>query len=225
MNKVLFVLAVVAVALVAGEKFKPKKLPCAFELKLVQTIDKKKSDLMKITINGRYLRMKMSDDRKRGDDDMYVCYRPDITKKESGVDMIGAAVTYGGKCETAYGPLKEYLKMLDEFSETMFYGVDEIDWEHKKDTKYDGESCTVYYDDDEKDYALYVKDDYPLALHTQGYDLKFEWEWEAPMDKFKMDSCDGDFKKTPSEDYIFCAASSVKVALAALLVALVSALF
>jgi len=156
---------------------------------------------------------------------MYVCYRPDITKKVSGVEMIAAAAQYAKTCVSDYAPMEDYLKFLDGMSDTMFGSLEDVEWEHKKDGEYDGKKCTVYYDEDEKDYALYVKDDYPYAFHTQSQDLIFDFEWEAPMDKFVLEDCKGDFAKTPSKDYIFCAASTVKVAVVAVLAALLSALF
>jgi hypothetical protein len=222
MFKTLAVLAVIVLA-VSAEKYKPPKLPCDYELKLIKKADSKSEDLIKLTINGRYLRMKMADD---GDSDIYAVYRPDITKKEGGIEMIGVAASKGDDCKSDYTSLDAYLAFLKTLSGQIFGAVDYIDWKNKKEGEYDGEKCTVYYDDDEKDYALYVKDDYPLAMHAyDGTDLVFEWEWSAPMKKFKLDACKDDFGKTPSDDYVFCAAASVKVAVVALLVALVSALF
>ena len=154
--------------------------------------------------------------------EIYAVYRPDITKKESGVEMIGVAASKGDECESDYTPWDPYLAYLKTLSGQIFGVVDNIDWKNKKEGKYDGEKCTVYYDDDEKDYALYVKDDYPIAMHAYSTDLIFDWEWSAPMKKFKLDACKDDFGKTPSDDYVFCAAASVKVAVVALLVALVS---
>ena len=226
MNKVVFVLAVVAVAVLASEKYKAPKLPCAYELKIKEKSksSSKASDVGKYTVNGRYLRMKI--ENSNDDSDIYGVYRPDIQKTDNGIDYIGIAATSDKKCESDWAPLKAYLLVLDGMYTSLFGGVNAISWDSKEEgAKYDGDKCTLY-----KNKALginmYVKDDYPYVIQdSDGDEEIYEWSWSAPMSKFKLEDCSGDFGKTPSSDYVFCAASSVKVAFVAVLAALLAALF
>jgi len=87
--------------------------------------------------------------------------------------------------------------------------------------------------DEDDDKSIYVYEDRVYGMVEREYEYVFEYKWEAPMEDFALSKkdypdCVKKEKKltdVPSEDYIMCAASSLKVAFVALFAALLAALF
>ena len=224
MMKVLAFLAIVAIVVNGeGYKFTQPKYPCAYEMKMSMKQDGKAEDYMTLKVNGRYLWM-----NSKKLDDMTVVYRPDINKKEDGVEMLLGAGIMDGECLVQYVSLKDYLEILSSTLESAFQGLDNYTWAHKEEGEYNGKKCTVYYDTEIDQGAIYVYEGYIYVVHSWSYDLIIENKWEAPMESFVLKECKKENSKladTPSESYIFCAASNLKVAFITILVALLSALF
>ena len=117
------------------------------------------------------------------------------------MEMIGVAGTVGDECDPSWTPMNQYLKLLDGLYDTMFKTLNSISWDSKDEIEYDGKNCTLYQNNEN---ALYVYEDYPYALVKGSVSQFYEWEWEVPLDKFKVESCGGDFAKTPAEKYSNC---------------------
>lgn len=222
--KFLAVIALVAVA-VAAETYKVEiKLPCEYEVKMKVKSGSVSLDAGKQYVNGRYMKQEVE---AMGQKSIQLI-RPDINKKEGDAEMIASVVFAAGMCNLNYVPVKT-LFPDDEDENAMYY-------EHKEKQKYDGESCTAYWNGTsiDKEGGIFVCGDEIRCVRDvdggETMDMIMEYEYDAPMEKFiiKEDACTKIEKKLaeePSEDFIMCAASSVKVAFVALLVALVSALF
>jgi len=165
------------------------------------------------------------------DDKITSIYRSDMTKEKDKKEMIAIAAASDGKCKGSdYAPLDDYFEVLKTYSETVFDELKDVTWKNKKeDVKFKGKKCTAYYNDDIDGSAIYVYDGYLYAVHSSSDDTTIlEYEWDVPMDTFVLKDCkseDKRFAETPSEDFVFCASNSVKVAFVAILVALLSALF
>jgi len=233
MMKLFVVVALLAALVYAdGYKIEQPKYPCDFSVKIYQKVDDKKTEYMKYKVNGRYMYYKTE-----ADDDMKVetVVRPDIEKKVAGVDCIAQAAktTVEGvsACVVTYVPVDTVVGHTTSLLDEMLEDILKHTYKNKKSMKFDGKSCDAYYDDDVEEEAIFVYDDFVYGIRMgKGEEGILEYEWKAPMEEFVFDhkDCVAQEKKLadePSEDYVFCAAASVKVALVALLVALVSALF
>jgi len=111
--------------------------------------------------------------------------------------------------------------------------VNDKDWDHKETKTYRKKKCDHYYDDDDEEGSIYVYDGRIFAVVAHETEFVIEYEDKAPMEDFVMSKknypkCvekDKRVAEVPSDDYVFCAASSVKVAIVAIVAALFSALF
>ena len=224
MMKFVAILALFAVA-VSAESFTYKlpKFPCAYQM-TVETFEKDKS-LGKtiVELNGRYMLV-------HNDGKLSGVARPDILK-EGNVSLF---TVDSDDCEIEYMSVDEYVGLLDQYLKALFSGVDGKKWDHKKSEEFRGKKCDHYYDDNKNSGNLYVIDDYPYAISGEvDYVAVMEYKWEAPMKDFVLSKkdypkCYDKEKKVadePSEDYIMCEASSIKIAFVAIFVALISALF
>jgi hypothetical protein len=223
--KFLAVIALVAVA-VAAETYKVNvKLPCEYEVKIKMKSKGVTADFGKTYVNGRYMKSETEVLGKKS----ITLYRPDINKKEGDTEKIASVSFALGVCTLDYVDVKTIFPDVDEEENTMYF-------ENKEKQNYGDEKCTAYWNGTsiDKDGGIFVCDDelrcVRAVLAGETTDTIMEYEYDAPMEKFviKEDACTKIEKKLaeePSEDFIMCAASSVKVAFVALLVALVSALF
>ena len=122
--------------------------------------------------------------------------------------------------------MDEYLEALDGLYDTLFGDLNEIGWDTKEETKYNDKKYTRYHNN-EYDIFLYVYNDYPYAYASDSDDYAeiYEWKWDAPLSKFKLEKCDGHFAKTPAGKYSRCSsdAESITQAFAALMFAAVAA--
>jgi hypothetical protein len=210
MNKLFVALAVFAVAVFAKSyQYTPPELPCSYEVKMKFKNEKDSSYLGKFTVFGQFLRLKIEDDNA----DVYMVYRPDITE-EGNKKKIGAAmVTKTDDDEfcnlTTYVELATVEKTLKSIPDALFSTIESLTWQHKEDVEYDGDECTVYYDDDVEKFALYICDDYPVLFHAiddKGADqnITYEWDFKISLKDFRLKACDGDYAETPDEKYVVC---------------------
>jgi len=202
MMKIFAALAVIAIAVSAETyNYTAPKLPCAYQLKVsTRETGGELEELMTLARNDDFIYMKMTSD----DEVMHVIYRPDITTKKDGEDMIGAAVSKDGECESDYYPKSEYKQLLNTLYDTLFGTINKLTWDSKNETKYEGKKCTLYYNSD-YGYGLYVYEDYPYVIAAGSTEQIYEWEWDIPLDKFKLKECEGKFSKAPSSEYSKCA--------------------
>ena len=201
MMKIIAALAVIAVCAVASEEYKPPALPCAFQLKTSWRKDGGRiEDLDEMIVNDRFLIMKIEN---RDYNDTYALYRVDITKTERDREMIGVGIIEGGKCDTDWESLGKYLEVLKKDFDSIFWKLSSISWDTKNETEYDGKNCTLYYNEMEN-ISLFVRDDFPIAQTYNTTEMWYEWEWDAPLDKFKEELCKGDFAKAPEAKYSNC---------------------
>ena len=202
MMKIFVAFVVIAIAVSAeAYNYTVPQLPCAFELKRsLKKEGKEAREDMRCTINDRFFRLKLTNNGA----DQYSVYRYDITKMQDGKKMIGVAVSMGNMCQTDYSPMDEYLsERLDGLYYSLFGDLNAINWDNKEEVEYDGKNCT-HYDNNAYGYELYVYEEYPYVFSAGSVARIYEWEWEAPLDKFKLEYCEGDFAKTPAAKYSRC---------------------
>jgi len=220
------VLALLLVAVSAKEHFKQPKYPCAYNIKISVSEKGEKVEEFKIYVNGRYLKMKMTSEER--DYSSALLLRPDIGG-EGNCTLMNSFKDY---CYPIVVETKEASYIINTYSVLFLMYVDDKDWDHKETKTWRGKKCDHYYDDDD-DESIYVYDGRIYGYAERSDEITFEYEWEAPMEEFVMKEKDYPYcveavkevSEVPSEDYIFCAASSVKVAFVAIVVALVSSLF
>jgi len=227
MMKFVVVLALVLVAVSAGNKFKQPKMPCDYKIDAKIYEDKKKTADYVVEFNGRYFKLAAKDDREK----YVMLLRPDIGSDGN----MTAFFSEDDECEVEEVTMDEFKYIANIYSNLFWLYYDDKDWDHKEDKKYRDKKCVHYYDDDKDEPSIYVYDDYIYGVVSGEEDFEYvlEYTWKAPMDDFVMSKkdypkCYDKEKKvadTPSEDYVMCAASSVKIAFVAMLVALVAALF
>ena len=222
--KFVAVFALVLVAVSASYYFKQPKFPCTYQLKIKAYEDKKDLGKYEIAVNGRYFKMRF---KVENDYDITFVLRPDLAGEGN--------ITYfeydkdEKECYVDQMEMEEAAYFLQIYGQGFLMYVDGKNWENKKSVEWRGKKCDHYYDDDD-DESIYVYDDRVYGVVYRDEEMVFEYEWEAPMEEFVMDysECVKENKKVaevPSKDYIFCAASSLKVAFAAILAALLAALF
>jgi len=237
MMKVFAVLALLVLAVAADYKLKQPDYPCAFQLEVISKKGDEKNTELEFAVNGRYAWYKKEEEDGMAE----VLYRPDITDTKAGVKFMICAtkMTVGSKetCTAIYVKTDRVVDHTVDVVTALLSDVVGAKFENKDSEKYDGKKCDVYYNDDKEEFAVYVYDEYVYAIHHReddvDYDLIFDYTWNAPLSLFVFDEKDHkdcvkkyeSLADTPSVDYIFCAASNLKVAFVALLVALVSALF
>ena len=180
--------------------------------------------MYEVEFNGRYFKL------TRNDYDMVerVLLRPDI----GGGDNITGFEYTSDMCRVDYLDMEDFNYVLDTWGSRFFRYVNDKKWDHKESKKYKDKKCDHYYDDG-NDESIYVYDDYVYVITEGEYDIMFEYKWEAPMEDFVLKEkdypkCVKENRKVaeiPSEDYVMCSASNVKIAILAIFVALVSALF
>jgi len=225
MMKFVAVLALVLVAVSAKEKFKQPKMPCDFTLTYTGYEDGKKLAQYIIEINGRYLKIDVKVDGEKA----VSLLRPDIVK-DGKVTAFGAA---DGDCEVEEITEEEMKYVLAMYTTELFEYAGDKEWDHKESKKWRDKKCDHYYDDEKDSMEIYVYDGYLYGMVYDEDEAVFEYEWKAPMKDFVLSKkdypkCYDKEKKvadTPSDDYVMCAASSVKIAFVAMLVALLAALF
>jgi len=205
MMKIFAALAVIAIAVSAETyNYTVPELPCAYQLKLsARTNGGEPEETTTLARNDEFLYMKMISD----DEVMYAIYRPDITKKEDDKDMIGFAASEDGVCNSDYAQKSLYQQFLDSLYRTLFESINSVSWDSENETYYEGKKCTLYYNS-AYGYSLYVYEDYPYVIAAGSTEQIYEWKWEAPLDKFKLEECEGDFAKTPEAKYSKCTTHS-----------------
>jgi len=199
MMKIFVALAVIAIAVSAETyNYTVPKLPCAYQLIINQTKDGKSKDLTKMAVNDHFLRSKVDLN------DIFFIYRPDITTLRGDRKMIGIAVFQDEECQSDWEELDGYLKFFDGLYDSLFADLNSISWNNKTDCKYNGKACTCYLKK-ATDMILYVYDDYPYVIRQGTTEQLYEWEWDAPLNMFKLEDCFiDDFGKTPKEKYSKC---------------------
>ena len=228
MIKSVAVLALVLVAVSASYYYKQPRFPCAYEMKTKLYRDDKEEGSVKSLVNGRYAKVKIDNDEY----ETMILLRADL----GGEGNVTAFFAEKGSeyCYVEPVELEDTAYFTSYYTQGLFSYVDGRNWKNKKSVEWKGKKCDRYYDgDDDEDISLYVLDDYIYGMSDRRYAYVFEYKWEAPMEEFVMKEkdypeCVKQEKKVtevPSEDYIFCAASSLKVAFVAILAAFVVALF
>jgi len=227
MMKFVAVLALLLVAVSAREYFKQPGYPCAYKVKMSVYEKGKKYAEYKSYVNGRYMKTKMTAE----DDEDYnavILVRPDLGGEGNFTVVSG----YEDYCYSSVLENEELSYFLQSYSRMFLMYVEDKNWDHKETKTWRDKKCDHYYDDDE-DESIYVYDGRIYGYVERSDEVVVEYEWEAPMEEFVLKEkdfpdCVKENKKVtevPSEDYIFCAASSVKVAFVAIVAALVSSLF
>ena len=217
------VFALVLVAVSASYYYKQPKFPCAYVMEMKAYDDGKDAGKYKIEVNGRYMKVKYED----GDDYEYtMLIRADI----GGEGNVTWFYTEGEYCYVDPMEMEEAAYDLSIYGQGIMMYLDGRNWDKKKSEEWKGKKCDHYYDDDDDDEGLYVYDERVIGVVSRRYEYVIEYKWEAPMEDFVLDvkDCVKQEKKVgevPSEDYIMCAASSLKVAFVAILAAFVVALF
>ena len=224
--KFVAVFALMLVAVSASYYFKQPKYPCAYQLKLKPYADKKEIGKLEVAVNGRYFKMEY----KVEDYNLVLLFRPDLADK--GNVTIFEYDIEEKECYSEEMEMEEASYFINLYGQGLLEGADGRNWEKKKSEEWRGKKCDHYYNDDD-DEGIYVYDDHVYGLVEHELEIVYEYEWEAPMEEFVMKEkdypqCVKENKKVaeePSKDYVFCAASSLKVAFAAILAALLAALF
>ena len=225
--KFVAVFALMLVAVSASYYFKQPKFPCAYQIKIKLYEDKKEVGKYSVEMNGRYA-MASFEFKDEGYDDTYLV-RPDIGGKDNATLILGDK----DNCYVYTIEMEEANYFTHNIGNLVLMYVDGRNWEKKKSEEWRGKKCDHYYDDDDDDESIYIYDDRIYGMVDRRYEYVFEYKWEAPMEDFVMKEKDfpqcakqeQKITEVPSEDYIMCAASSLKVAFAAILVALLAALF
>jgi len=227
MMKFVAVLALLLVAVSAKEHFKQPKFPCAYEMKMSASDGDESYGEYKLYMNGRYVKLKVTSEEEKGYNGVLLV-RPDL----GGEGKFTVFEGFGEYCYSAVMDNKDLPYFLDSYGKVFLEYADDKDWDHKETKTWKGKKCTHYYDDDE-DESIYVYDDRVYGYVENDFVIVFEYEWKASMDEFVLKEkdypeCVKENKKVtevPSDDYVFCAASSLKVAFVAVVAALVSSLF
>ena len=225
MMKFVAFLALVLVAVSAKNHFKQPKMSCAYKLNVKVYEDGKWSGEDMVEFNGRYFKIV-----SKREETFLGLLRPDI----GGEDNLTVFSHERSECEVEEVTMDDFKYVSEMYSNLFWLYVNDQDWDHKKDEKFKDKKCVHYYNDKNDEGSIYVYDDYIYAV---VYDDKnyytLEYEWKAPMEDFVLSKkdypkCYDKEKKVadePSEDYIMCAASSVKIAFVAMVAALLAALF
>ena len=228
MIKFVAFVALVLVAVSAKEYFKQPQMPCAYRMMIDIYEYKQKLGKYDIKYNGRYLKVEAEAEKEK----YLILLRPDLGK--NGNSTMTFYSSDDDECEVMQVEKEIADEYLEIYSTAVLLYADDKKWDNKVTKTYRNKKCDLYYDDDdEDDMKLYVYDDHIFAIVGQSFEYVFEYEYKAPMSDFTISKkdygkCYEKEKKIsdkPSEDYIMCAASSVKVALVAIFVALVSTLF
>lgn len=202
--KVFALLAIVAVAVSAAYTYKCPELPCIYEMKMKLKENGTSQDLGKFTVADHFLRIK-ADLGRRGDDDTYIVFRPDITSTQGGKKMIGGAMLTAGECETEMAPWDECEELLNTLRGNLFGHLEALSWDTKETVEYEGEQCTSY--SSALGGLLIVCNEYPYYIKAGDNEVLYEWKFKVDMDKFQLEECGGDFAKVPEEKYVVCDAS------------------
>jgi len=222
--KFIAILALVLVAVSAKDyKFKQPKMPCAYKMTITDYYKGTKDGQYVCEFNGRYFKMKVSYE----DYEVFMLARPDI-----GSD--GNVTIFESEDDECYAEeidLDTYAYVLAEYGSGLTGYFDDKTWDHKESKTWRDKKCDHYYDDEDE--GIYVYDDHIYGWVDGKEEIVFEYEYSAPMKDFVLSKKDfpecvkkaKEVAETPSEDYIMCAASSLKVAFVAVLAALVCALF
>ena len=219
------VIALVVVVCAADNHFKQPKFPCAYQMELTWYRGESKVRQDNVEFNGRYCKVHMKVDVY----EVVALLRPDIG---GGENMTGFQFM-DGECEMEHVGMEEFAYVVDTYGSGMFRAVDDKKWDHKEKKTWRGQKCDHYYNDKKDSVSIYVYDDHIYGLVEEDYEVTVKYKWEAPMKDFVLSKkdypkCYEKDKKVaeePSEDYVFCTASTMKVAFLAVFVALVSALF
>ena len=223
--KFVAVLAFVLVSVSASYYFKQPKYPCAYQIKIRMYEDKKDLGKYEIAMNGRYFKMRYKFD----DYDLALLMRPDLAGEGNITIFEGSEKEcYAGEIE-----MEEAAYFVNIYGNGFLVYEDGRNWDNKKSKEWRGKKCDFYYDDKDDEEGIYVYDDHIIGVVDEDEEMVFEYEWDAPMEEFVMKEkdypeCVKENKKVaeePSKDYVFCAASSLKVAFAAILAVLLAALF
>jgi len=226
MMKFVAVLAAVLVAVSASEYFKQPRYPCAYQVNVKLYEGKKEYGTVLTEVNGRYMKFDLQE--KEEDYNVMYLLRPDIGGEGNVTFFMGD----GEYCYVEPIEMEDAAYVTESLSNFILMYVDGKNWDHKKSETWRDKKCDHYYDDDD-DESIYVYDGRIYGVTERHGEYVFEYKWEAPMEDFVLSkkdypNCVKQEKKVadvPSEDYIFCAASSLKVAFVALLAALLVALF
>jgi len=220
------VLALIVVAVSAANHFKQPKMPCAWTQDIDVYRRGGKYAHYRVEMNGRFMKFTGNED----DDETYA----ELVRSDIGND---GNVTFfymdGSDCVVEELELNDLAYLQDMYTYIgMMYEYDK-DWDHKKTETYRDKKCDYYYDDEPEEGNIYVYEGRIFAVVREKFEFVIEYKDEAPMDVFVMS--EKDFPKcvekdkkvaeVPSDDFVFCAASSMKVAIVAVVAAVISALF
>jgi len=228
MMKFVAVLALIAVAVSAKEHFKQPQLPCAWTQDITMYEGEKKVGSYHIEMNGRYMKLEGKD----GDEEKYMLLvRADIGNDDNVT--IFEMDEEDDECYVEQIDLKELAYYENIYSNLLTLYVYDKDWDHKETKTYRKKKCDYYYDDDDEEGSIYVYDGRIFAVLAHEMESVIEYEDKAPMEDFviskknypKCVEKDKKVAEVPSDDFVFCAASSVKVAIVAVVAAVFSALF
>ena len=198
--KIIFaVLAVFAVAVVCAEEYTyiVPKLPCEYDIKTTIKFPSEPAYEDSRYIVNNLLMYGEINQGFSGDNYMYFVYRSDIIIAPGGEELIGLAQVENGECLTMYEPMDQYKENLENIG--VFNQWNNTVWRNREEVKYDDKNCVLYYNNSNQ--RLYVYKDYPIAILQSGGNIYFDIKWEAPLEKFKMKECEGDFTKTPSAHF------------------------
>ena len=215
-------LALVVVAVSAKDyTYNMPKFPCSYQMTITSYDDGKKDDSEQVEFSGRYYKFSR-------DDKIVGVIRPDLGK--DGSLLFFDSVSSGCSVEEMEMEVLQYL--IDRHTNRLFAYVANKTWDHKDSETYRDKKCDHYYNDEDSR-SIYVHDDHIYAIREEDRELVFEYKWKAPMEDFVLSKKDYPkcYEKekrvadVPSEDYIFCAASTVKIAFVAVVAAIANSLF
>jgi len=224
MKVVVALLCLVLFAVCASEHtLSQPAYPCGYQCKVTMK-SKSEKQTIDLRVNGRYKFVKMDTKEQK----VTYLIRPDINKKEKDTELLAVFVLSDKVCEMEYlaGPVSAIGLKLEDLTQRLV----NRSYAHKESKKFDDKKCTCYYngkspDDD----AVYVYEDYVYSVVSDGTQTIFDCEWKAPMKVFALDddeyprckSVEEKVYETPSDDFVFCTATTIQVAFFALLSCLV----
>ena len=224
--KIFAVFALVAVAVYAKSySFRDADKPCAYHQHIDIYEDNRKYAQYDVAFNGRYMKVKA----KSEEGDYLILLRPDI-----GHDKNATLLFFSyEECNMAEVEPEIAMEYLDTYHDVATRYVKNKQWDHKESKKYRGKQCDYYFDDDEDEASIYVYDEKIYGVIEGDSEWVIEYDEDVSMSDFALSKkdypeCVEQEKKLadkPSDDYVLCAAGSMKVAIIALFAALVSAFF
>jgi len=211
-------LAAIVVIASATVTYTPPQRKCGWNLELTHKINNGVVDITKYWNYGLFYAKEIRDGA--GKVKQHAVLRPDLDNKTFVYDYSNS------KC-TTYDKVGSVAFWVDDIVSLKYFEYPTVFASSSTD-KYDGKECTKYI------YPLggvsfFVdKDGEPVALVTGNEALEFDYGGRASMSAFSLGSdekgCEDASYKSGNDDYAFCAASTVKAALALVLAAVAALL-